>query len=573
MSRHRRSPWRSPWRPPRVLRVRLPLVVLVALVLMGLATLPIGSGGSSNSASGATSIFSFGVTGDFGQSTSSTGAVLNAVKSSGTDVMFGIGDFSYNGSSSEPSWCSFVSSLVGSTFPFQLLAGNHESYPRDGYYKNYNACLPDRLGVTGSYGQEYYVDYPASAPLVRFVMISPNLSYDSSSASAWSYRAGTSHYTWTKNAIKAGKDRGLWVVVGMHMYCTSLVNYPCTTGTDIMNLILQERVDLLFQAHDHAYARTRQLALNPSGCTSFPPTSYNASCVADQSAAAYTRGRGTIVTTVGTGGQNLNKQYPSLPQGPYFQTYQGNTQNGTWGFVKVDVAPDQLSVRFVRGAGGSFTDTYSITGTSPTPTTATTPTTTTTTTAPTTTTTSTTSVPTTTSLPTTTTTTTTTPPTSVALTPAADTWVGSDATTATHGSDTALYSVKGSLIKVAYLKFDLGSLAGSNLTAATLKVTTTTGAYSGSQSTQNIYPVANSTWSESSMTYATAPPLGSQILGTIPANSTSATTYTVTLPPSALQSAVGGMLTLAVKGAAADTFYFNSREATTPRPQLLLTTG
>lgn len=565
--------------PLRVLRVRLPLVVLVALVLVGLATLPIGSGTSSNSAIGATPIFSFGVTGDFGQSSSSTGAVLNAVKSSGTDVMFGIGDFSYNGANSEPSWCSFVSSRVGSTFPFTLLAGNHESYPRDGYYKNYNACLPDRLGVSGGYGQEYYADYPASSPLVRFVMISPNLRYDSSSASAWSYQAGTSHYTWTKNTIEAGKAKGLWVVVGMHMYCTSLVNYPCTTGTDIMNLILQKRVDLLFQSHDHAYARTRQLALNPSGCTSFPPTSYNAACVADQGATAYTRGRGTIVTTVGTGGQSLNKQYPSLPQGPYFQTYQGNTQNGTWGFAKVDVAPDQLSVRFVRGAGGSFTDTYSITGTSPTPTTTTTtttttPTTTSTSTTPTTSTTSTSTTSSTTTDPTTTSTTTTPPPpTAVALAPASDTWVGSDATTTAHGSDTALYSVKATLTKVAYLKFDLGSLAGSNLTAATLKVTTTTGTYSGSPSAQNIYSVADSTWSESSMTYATAPPLGSQILGTIPANSTSATTYAVTLPPSALQSAVGGMLTLAIRGAAADTFYFNSREATTARPQLVLTTG
>jgi len=550
--------------------VRLPLVVLVALVLIGLTMLPNGSGGSSSPASGATSDFSFGVTADFGQSSSSAGAVLDAVKSSGTNVMFGIGDFSYNGANSEPSWCSFVSGRLGSTYPFELLAGNHESYPRDGYYKNYNACLPDRLGVTGSYGQEYYVDYPASAPLVRFVMISPNLSFDSSSAPAWSYQAGTSHYTWTKNAIQAGKTKGLWVVVGMHEYCTSLVNYPCIVGTDIMNLILQQHVDVLFQAHDHAYARSRQLALNPSGCTSFPPTSYDADCVADQGATSYTRGKGTIVTTVGTGGQNMNKQYPTLPQAPYFQTYMGYTQNATWGFPKVDVSPNQLSVRFVRGAGGSFTDAYSITGTSPTTTSSTTsPTTTTTTT-------NTTTSPTTTSSTTSTSTSTSTsppPPTSVTLAPAADTWVGSDASTTTHGSDTALYSVTGNVTKVAFLKFDLGSLAGSTLTAATLNVTTTTGTYSGSPSAQDVYLVADSTWSEPSMTYATAPPLGTQILASIPGNSTSATTYAVTLPPSALQSAVGGMLTLAVKGAVLDTFYFNSREATTMTPQLVLTTG
>jgi hypothetical protein len=157
----------------------------------------------------------------------------------------------------------------------------------------------------------------------------------------------------------------------------------------------------------------------------------------------------------------------------------------------------------------------------------------------------------------------------------ADTWVGSDATTTAHGADTALYSVTGSPTKVTYLKFDLKALAGATVTGATLKLTTTSGAYSGSPSAQNVYPVSDTSWSESAMTYATAPALGSQVLGTVPAGSASATTYSVTLPPSALQQAAtaGGLVTLAVKSAAADAFYVNSKEATTARPQLVITTG
>ena len=464
---------------PRLVRLRLPVIVLVALAVVGLAAW-VPASWSPPTASAATSTFSFGVAGDFGQTDSSTGAVLNAVKSSGTNMMFGIGDFSYVAGNSEPSWCSYVSSRVGATFPFELLAGNHESYPRDGYYKNYRTCLPDRLGVTGSYAQEYYVDYPAAAPLVRFVMISPNLQYDSSSATAWSYKSGTAHYTWTKNAIEGGKAKGLWVVAGMHEYCTSMVNYPCVVGADIMNLMLQEKVDLLFQAHDHAYARTKQLTVGASGCSSFPPTSYNAACVADQGATTYTKGKGTVVSTVGQGGKNMNAESPTVAQAPYFQTYEGNNQNATWGFVKVDVSPAQLSARFVRAAGGTFADAYTVTNPNPAPPT----TTTTTTTSPPTTSTTTTST-------TTTTTTTTTPPPpgSTTLAPVADTWVGSDATTTAHGSDTALYSVTGSPSKVTYLKFDLKALAGATLKGATLKVTTTSGAYSGSPSAQNVYPV------------------------------------------------------------------------------------
>jgi hypothetical protein len=542
---------------PRRIRVRrLPIAFLATVTLVLLAVVGPGRFGPTTSAA-ATPVFSFGVAGDFGQTDSSTGNVLNAVKSSGTNMMFGIGDYSYIAGSSEPSWCTYVKNRVGSTYPFELLTGNHESYPRDGYYKNYNSCLPDRVGVSGSYGQEYYVDYPAAAPLVRFVMISPNLQYDSSSATAWSYKSGTAHYTWTKNAIEGGKAKGLWVVAGMHEYCTSMVNYPCVVGSDIMNLMLQEKVDLLFQAHDHAYARTKQLTVGTSGCSSFPPTSYNAACVADQGASAYTKGKGTVVQTVGAGGKNMNAESPTVAQAPYFQTYEGNNQNATWGFSKVDVSASQLSVRFVRGAGGTFSDAYTVTNSSPTPTTSTT----------------TTSTPTTTTS--TTTTTTTAPPGgTTTLAPVADTWVGSDAATTTHGTDTALYSVTSStLTKIAYLKFDLSALAGKTLTGASLKVTTTTGSSSGSPAAQNVYRATDTTWSESGMTYNTKPALGTTVLGSVPAGSASATTYTVTLTPSQLQSAVGGLLTLAVKGAAADTFYVNSKEAASARPQLVLTAG
>lgn len=519
---------------------RIVLIAVAVTSLVAVALVAPGRWGPTD-ADAATS-FSFGVAGDFGQTDSSTGAVLNAVTSSGTTMMFGIGDFSYNGLNSEPSWCNYVSSRVGAGYPFELLAGNHESYPRDGFYPNYNACLPDRLGATGSYGQEYYVDYPADAPLVRFVMISPNLQYETSSATPWSYKSGSPHYTWTKNAIEGAKAQGLWTVVGMHEYCTSMVNYPCVVGTDIMNLILQEKVDLLFQAHDHAYARSRQLALNPTSCPSLPPTSYDPDCVADAGSTSYTKGAGTIVTTVGTGGKNMNSENsPPVPQEQYFvpTAWQGTNRNATWGFTKVNVSPTELSASFVRGSGGTFTDTYTVTNSTPV----------------------TTSPPTTTAPPGATTT----------LTPVADTWVGSDATSTTHGSETALYSVTGTPTKVTYLKFDLTGVTGT-LTSAGLTVTTTTGTSSGSPSAQDVYSVADTSWAEAAMTYATAPPLGAKLVS-IPGGSTPNKAYTATLPASALQPAVGGQLTLAIKGAAADAFYVNSKEAATGRPQLALTTG
>jgi Calcineurin-like phosphoesterase len=492
----------------------------------------------------AATVFSFGVAGDFGAN-SNTSSVLNAVPASGANAFFALGDFSYNEVTPESAWCDFVKSRVGSSYPFELLAGNHEDDGPDGLIANYAACLPDRLGVQDDYPREYYVDYPAGNPLVRFVMISPQLTFP---PSTWSYARGTTHYNWTVTAIDGARSAGIpWVVVGMHKYCLSLVNFPCGTGTDIMNLLVSKKVDLYLQAHDHAYSRTKQLALNGS-CTAIPTSSFNANCVADGNpASAYTAGNGTVLATVGSGGRPINAEHPELPQGPFFQAWMGSNFNATWGFLKVDVSDTQLSARFVRGSGGSFADSFTINKSGPPPPTSTP------TTAP--------------------TTTTTAPGGGVTVTANADSFVQSDVPTAAHGADTSLY-VDSSPTKITYLKFDTSALAGQTLTAATLRITTTSSSSSGSPDTQVVHPVSDSSWTESGLTYNTRPGVGAANLGSVSATASN-TTYSIPLNASQLQSLIGGQLTLALDstGGTGDAFYVNSREATTNRPQLLLTTG
>jgi Iron/zinc purple acid phosphatase-like protein C len=71
-------------------------------------------------------------------------------------------------------------------------------------------------------------------------------------------------------------------------------------------------------------------------------------------------GAGTVIATVGTGGVGINSQSGSDPEAGYFATFQGSGNNPTFGFLKVTVAPTSLSVQFVRGAGGNFTDSFTI---------------------------------------------------------------------------------------------------------------------------------------------------------------------------------------------------------------------
>jgi hypothetical protein len=345
--------------------------VLTAVALAGTAA--IAAAAWPHAPAKAATTFSFAVAGDLGANTSHTAPVLNAVAASGSQLFFPMGDLSYSQVTPESAWCDFVHTRLGASYPVELVTGNHEDNDGpDGFIGNFAACLPDQTGgVQGTYPQEYYIDYPASNPLVRFVMISPGLDLNANGTN-WSYKQGTSHYTWTANAIDSARAAGIpWVVVGMHEYCLSLVNHSCFVSDDLMNLLVSKKVDLYLQAHDHAYSRSKQLALGP-GCSAISSTSFNAACVADANpSSTYTAGNGTVIATVGSGGLSINSQDPTLAWAPYFQTFMGSNNNATYGFLKVTASDTQMSAQFVRATGGSYTDSFSLTKSgspSPTPT-------------------------------------------------------------------------------------------------------------------------------------------------------------------------------------------------------------
>jgi hypothetical protein len=301
--------------------------------------------------------FSFGAVGDFGQNSNTT-SVLNAFVSSGTTFAIALGDFSYVPGNSEVPWCNFVKASVGQNYPFELLAGNHEDVVRDGQINNYVQCLPHRLTpLTGLYGKEYYYDYPATNPLARFINISPGLTFPDDGS--YTYTAGSPRYNWTAAAIDQARNAGIrYVIVSMHKYCIAPVSGSCEISQDLMNMLISKRVELVFQAHDHAYSRSKQLAHGPS-CSAVPAGSFNAACVVD-SDNNFARGAGTVIVTSGAGGVGINSQSASDPEIGYFATWMGSNANPTFGFLKVNVSNTNLSASFIRGSGGTYTDTFTI---------------------------------------------------------------------------------------------------------------------------------------------------------------------------------------------------------------------
>lgn len=174
---------------------------------------------------------------------------------------------------------------------------------------------------------------------------------------------------------------------------------------------------------------------------------------------------------------------------------------------------------------------------------------------------------TTTSTTTSTTTTTTTTPTTVTVAPSADSYVDSVNPGTNYGSALSL-RVDASPVQSTYLKFDLSPYSGRTLTSARLRVTTTTATASGSPGPEVVKSVADTSWQEGGLTYSNRPPVGTT-LGSLNNPTASNTTYEVPLDAGRIQP--GGPVSLAIDSTNSDAFYVNSNEATTNRPQLVLT--
>jgi PKD repeat protein len=299
----------------------------------------------------------FVAAGDFGQSTTTTGPVLQAMAAADPDLALALGDLSYGAVGQEQSWCDFVTSRVGEGFPFELIAGNHESNGLNGNINDFSACLPNQLpGLVGTYGRQWSVDVPQQDPLVRFVMISPGIAYPDST---WSYAAGTPRYNWTRDRIDEARADGIpYVVVGMHKPCLSTGEYGCDPGYAIFNLLVDRRVDLVLSGHEHLYQRSKQVA-HGTGCTTITPGTYDPDCVVD-SDSTLVAGAGTVFMTIGSGGIGLRNNHPTDPDAPWFVTTMALDQNPTHGSSSFVVTPTGISVSFLRGAGGTFSDTFTI---------------------------------------------------------------------------------------------------------------------------------------------------------------------------------------------------------------------
>ncbi len=329
----------------------------------------------------------FGAAGDHGDTPTAT-AVLQAVGGAKLDFFQNLGDLSYGPRGGEAAWCQYLKDNLnagaglppgnpyGESFPFMPATGNHETSEgsNGSDIDNFVKCLPNRLkgqlvvsAVLGkgkdNYGKEYYYDFPAEQPLVRMIVTTPATTLNSNGR--YDYQVGNDHYVWLSNAIDSARSAGIpWVVVSDHkQYITAGVKKD-EIGSDFFNLLVEKKVDLVLQGHDHTYQRSKQLALSPA-CRVVPAGQANPACIVNDGATGrLDKGAGMLLVIAAAGGTDNYDINVGDGDFPYFAKTMGlNSPDATSGFLKVTVSRTELTGTFVPGVGlKRFSDTFTITG-------------------------------------------------------------------------------------------------------------------------------------------------------------------------------------------------------------------
>lgn len=296
--------------------------------------------------------------GDYGARTATAG-VLDKIAELSPDANIALGDLAYQDVPTEQAWCDYVKARVGEDFPFELLAGNHDTVDtNDGAINDFSACLPNQVpGIVGTYGRQYYMDFPKAAPLVRVINASKDLTFEDGK---WAYAQGDARYNWVSNAIDDARAKGAkWIVVSTHYPCMSVGSYGCPTNRDFYNLMLTKNVDLVLNGHEHAYMRTHQLRAGTGPCPTLTVNGFNPNCVADTDS-SFTAGQGTVFATVGTGGTPLRNINSADNEAGYFAKTMGLNQDPSHGVLDMKITDTTLTGNFLASSG-TGTDGFTLT--------------------------------------------------------------------------------------------------------------------------------------------------------------------------------------------------------------------
>ena len=169
----------------------------------------------------------------------------------------------------------------------------------------------------------------------------------------------TANCDWLKARIDEAKSQGLWTVVGMHKVCLTMGIKSCEIGSSLLNVLIDRKVDLILQGHDHSYQRSKQLGLG-ANCTAVKANAYDADCVVDDGAdGTYGKGAGPVVVIAANVGRESYKMSTSDEEAPLLRRLDGVNRLNSYGFLKFTVSASRIDAQFVHG-DGTYSDQFAI---------------------------------------------------------------------------------------------------------------------------------------------------------------------------------------------------------------------
>ena len=275
--------------------------------------------------------FNVAAVGDWGCN-SDTKDTLNNILSKSPELVIGLGDYSYQDTAD--CWLDIIEPIREK---MKIAIGNHEddsSYLLNQYLNKFNLTR-----------QYYSFNYSG----VHFLVLQPKLPLE----------VGSQQYNFAKNdlASAASDNNLLWSVVVTHLPVysspaeraaeTPLRENAITNLREIYHSLFEKYdVDIVLQAHLHAYERTYPLVYNDK--EPLDPI------VTDKQTETYQNPEGEIFITVGTGGY---RPHYFTDKSPYIAA-----QHEGSGFLNIDMLNNgtQLSAKFYDNSG-SLSDHFTLT--------------------------------------------------------------------------------------------------------------------------------------------------------------------------------------------------------------------
>ncbi len=253
--------------------------------------------------------FNFAAAGDWGCNANTEQNVKNII-SKDPELVLSLGDNSYE--ESADCWLSIMEPIDEK---MKIALGNHDTEEFPGLLEQYMS----HFNLTKQY---YSFDYEN----VHFLVMATDWPLDR-------YEEGSRQYNFVVSDLtKASANPNIdWIVVYYH----NLAYTPPNDGAGGHDTLIEYHqlfqrfgVDMVIQAHVHAYSRTYPISFNPDFIAE-PFVEYNGSNY-------YPNPAGQVYAIVGTGGTSFHDFYGKAPYEAYQKAY-------THGFLNVDVINNGLT--------------------------------------------------------------------------------------------------------------------------------------------------------------------------------------------------------------------------------------